>query len=891
MIKLQTIPTSQIIITDEELRKAQNNCVNYLLSLEPERFLYEIYKVAELEPMTEEGYQGWERSDKMNFRGHFFGHYISSLSLALGTVKEEEVRTKLLDKLTIAVNGLRSAQIEYGKKHPTSYGYVSAFREVALEEVEGLPVDPMEKENVLVPWYNLHKILAGLTAAYEALQSTSPNLAMIALETASAFGDYVYQRMLRMPNKEKMLSIEYGGMNDGLYQLFSLTKRKEHLIAASYFDEVHLFKELADDKDVLAGKHANTMIPKFIGALKRYTTLQVAESAGLLTQEEIEELPMFLKAAENFWDIVIKFHTYSTGGNSQSEHFHEANTLFNDAELRNGDCTCETCNTHNMLKLSRELFKVTDNKKYLDYYEKTYINAILASQNPDNGMMMYFQPMGAGYNKVYNRPFDEFWCCTGTGIESFSKLSDTFYFVKENTVFVNLYFSNEAIIPNANVTLIQQTNRSTGQVALRLIKHEATAMETINLRLRQPEWVSENQKFNINGTVHIIQATNGFWEITVDADDYIEFTLNYSIKLTSANDNKDYISLNYGPYVLSAHLGENKIWEDMPNGVLVRVATKDPLAISTLTTRIPIDEWRSDLSLRLEEVKMEDKLIAFKVKDIEEDLIFSPYYQMHKERYGIYFQLQEKDSKSAQTIIQKQKERERENSLIMDQLYNFDDNNSEYAKHLEKEKSSVSSWWGNRYRVAEASGRFSFLFDVDPSVTKIYLELKFLSEDARKSIILRINEENDDDRVITVPEVSKKELLSEKIVLENKWNRDKIKLTFIAPKEEESCRLFGITLRNSLTYSNVASIRGINISGGILEPNFVPDTKLYTVKKETNEKILAKIDVDPAVLVYINNILIDEKQPRDLTDTEEITITTVAADRETTLEYILRLTS
>ena len=671
MRRMQAIPMNQIIMTDEELRRAQTNCVDYLLSLEPERFLYEIYKVAELEPLTKEGYQGWERSDKINFRGHFFGHYISSLSLALEAVKEDEVRTKLLEKLTIAIEGLRCAQIAYGKKHSTSYGYVSAFREVALDEVEGLPVDPKEKENVLVPWYNLHKILAGLTTAYEALQSTSPNLARTALETASAFGDYVYQRMLKMTNKETMLTIEYGGMNDGLYQLFSLTKRKEHLIAATYFDEVPLFKELADGKDVLAGKHANTMIPKFIGALKRYTTLLEVESSGLCLHEEKENLPMFLKAAENFWDIVIKFHTYSTGGNSQSEHFREANMLYNDAELRNGDCTCETCNTHNMLKLSRELFKVTGNKKYLDYYEKTYINAILASQNPDNGMMMYFQPMEAGYNKVYNRPFDEFWCCTGTGIESFSKLSDTFYFMKNNTVFVNLYFANELIIPNANVKLIQQVNRSTGQVTLRLSKQETTAFETIILRLRQPEWVSDYQKFTINGIEQTIQATNGFWELTVETEANIEFTLHYCIKLTSANDNKDYISLHYGPYVLSGHLGIYNIWEDMPNGVLVRVATKDPLAVTTLTTIMPIEEWRSDLSLRLEEVKMENKLIAFKVKDIEEDLIFSPYYQMHGERYGIYFLLQEKDSESVQSIIKKQKERERENSFIMDQLYNL----------------------------------------------------------------------------------------------------------------------------------------------------------------------------------------------------------------------------
>ncbi|WP_400243668.1 beta-L-arabinofuranosidase domain-containing protein [Niallia sp. JL1B1071] len=885
---MRAIPTEQIIIKDEELRRAQDNCVNYLLSLEPERFLYEIYKVAELDPMTEEGYQGWERSDKMNFRGHFFGHYISSLSLALGTVKEEEVRKKLRNKLLIAIEGLSSAQIEYGKKHPNSYGYVSAFREIALDEVEGFPVDPKEKENVLVPWYNLHKILAGLTAAYEALQSTSPDLARTALETASAFGDYVYQRMLRMPNKEKMLTIEYGGMNDGLYQLFSLTKRKEHLIAAGYFDEVQLFKELADDKDVLAGKHANTMIPKFIGALKRYTTLQDVESSGLLLHEEVENLPMYLKAAENFWDIVIKYHIYSTGGNSQSEHFHEANMLFHDAEFRNGDCTCETCNTHNMLKLSRELFKVTGNKKYLDYYEKTYINAILASQNPDNGMMMYFQPMGAGYNKVYNRPFDEFWCCIGTGIESFSKLSDTFYFIKDNTVFVNLYFTNEVSIPNANVKLIQQVNRSTGQVSLHFIRQEVTTFEPINLRLRQPEWVSEYQKFTINGIGQTIQATNGFWEIIVEEEAHIEFTLHYRIKLISTNDNKDYISLNYGPYVLSAHLGKDKIWEDMPNGVLVRVATKDPLAVTTLTTRMPIDEWKSNLSLRLEEVKMANKIIAFKVKDIEEELIFSPYYQMHGERYGIYFQLQEKDSESAQSVIKKQKERERENSLIMDQLYNFDDNNSEYAKHLEKEKSTVSSWWGHRYRVAERNGKFSYLFNVDENISEIFLELKFIAEDAGKSIILRMNDENEGERMITVPDVPEKGLLSEKLIIENKWKEDKIKLTFMAPKGEESCRLFGITLRNSLAYSNEARMKGLKISRGILEPDFDPNTKMYTVKKETS-KILTKIDVDPAVLVYVNNILIDEKQPRELTATQVMKITTVAADYETMLEYKIKI--
>ena len=64
---------------------------------------------------------------------------------------------------------------------------------------------------------------------------------------------------------------------------------------------------------MLSGKHANTTIPKFTGAVKRYSVLtENEEYYDKLTQEEKDNLDMYLTAAENFWDIVVNDHTYIT---------------------------------------------------------------------------------------------------------------------------------------------------------------------------------------------------------------------------------------------------------------------------------------------------------------------------------------------------------------------------------------------------------------------------------------------------------------------------------------------------------------------------------------------------------------------------------------------------
>ncbi|WP_159439877.1 beta-L-arabinofuranosidase domain-containing protein [Bacillus sinesaloumensis] len=787
---MKTIETTYVTITDSYVKRAQSHLVHYLLRLETEKFLFEVFKVATLSPLTDEGYQGWERSDDINFRGHFFGHFMSALSLAYHAEKRDSLKTQLVEKMVVAVAGLARAQEHYALYNPQSAGYISAFREAALDKVEGKTILPEDQENVLVPWYNLHKILGGLLDIHKSLKGIKEDTSQTALQVASQFGDYIYNRMKRLVDKKRMLKTEYGGMNDALYHLFELTKKKEHMVAATYFDEDDLIEKLANYENTLPGKHANTTIPKLIGALKRYQVFQDPSSYELLSEEEREKLTVYFEAAKNFWDIVINEHTYCTGGNSQSEHFHEPHSLYYDAEIRSGDCTCETCNSHNMLKLTRNLYALTKNPKYLDYYERTYFNSILASQHPETGMMMYFQPMGAGYNKVYNHPYDDFWCCTGTGIESFAKLADTYYFQENDRIFVNQYISNEVNIPDTTICLVQNSNRKQFLSTFTISTEDGDSNKPIYLALRIPSWTNGFELLH-NDELADYEWKDGFVYLkqAVGENDTVVITFAPSLNMVSTFDNPNYVAFEYGPYVLAGGLGKQNISSDNPTGIIVRVGTKEGQLPDTLTTTV--NNWRNQFAEHMQPIELEDKLIAFQVNNIKENIIFSPYYEMHGERYGIYFNLLDTDSKVGQNALLQKKDRLKEEELILAELHNFDDNNSEYAKKIAYAHSEANAYKGRRFRMAYANGWFSYEFTLE-TAGDVYLKLDFHRQDIGKRMDLILNSQ--EICSIVVNEFTEGEFFSQQILLDKAIlsNEGKVEITFKA-SEEETPRVFGIT--------------------------------------------------------------------------------------------------
>ena len=754
---IQPVRMNNVKILDNEILHFQKNTISYLLSLEPKKFLYEFDKISGIDPGDVTGYAGWERSDKVNFRGHFFGHYVLALSQAILMVDDKVVREKLVSKLAASVNGLYDAQTNYAKLHPESAGYVSAFKEVALDEVEGKNIADEDKENVLVPWYDLHKILAGLLATYTNLKEQLPEISNKALTIAKRFGEYVYNRLIQLTDSDYMLKIEYGGMNDALYQLFEITLNAHFLTAAEYFDEVTLFESLAENKDILSGKHANTTIPKLIGALHRYVIFidQDLQNKFLDTKQQTS-LMMYYQAAKNFWDIVVNNHTYITGDNSQAEHFREPSALYHDAEELDGGQTCESCNAYNMLKLTRLLFTISGDKKYLDYYEKTYINTILASQNPETGMMTYFQPMAAGYTKVYNRPFTEFWCCTGTGIENFTKLSDSYYFKKNDQLYVNLYFSNELQITENNLAIKLRGNKQRNQFDLTVSKLDShKPANPIQLYLRKPNWAGDDSALLHNGQkLESSVNTDGFWQISDLAHgDEVKINFAMNLNVVSAPDNKKYVALQYGPYVL-AGCAESQIEQqnlDHSGGVLVRMAIRDDTFPRTITSEVVFSNWQEQVENEAQIDYASDNLIKVTLPNIAEDYNFIPYYQVYKSRYGVYFEWQKSGSREAKKRRMKLEQAKiiKENTIA--DLINFDNNYAEFTYQLVKDNSEVGDHWGHTYRMAHKNGSFGYIFDLQGNEDS-NLELSFLlnNEDAGKQLKFRVNDNPADDKILSV---------------------------------------------------------------------------------------------------------------------------------------------
>jgi hypothetical protein len=131
-------------------------------------------------------------------------------------------------------------------------------------------------------------------------------------------------------------------------------------------------KPLSEKIDPMPGKHSNTNVPKAIGSATQY------ELTGNQSDKTI---------ASFFWETIVHINSYVIGGNSNYEYCGDADKL-ND---RLSDNTSETCNTYNMLKLTRHLFSWQPDAALGNYYERALYNHILASQNPENMMCYLFR--------------------------------------------------------------------------------------------------------------------------------------------------------------------------------------------------------------------------------------------------------------------------------------------------------------------------------------------------------------------------------------------------------------------------------------------------------------------------------------------------------------------
>jgi DUF1680 family protein len=584
--KLQEFPLDQVQITDVYQQNLFKKEMAYLLTAIDSDRLMAGFKAVSLNTTPTNLYGGWE---SQNIRGHTMGHWLSAVAHAYQQAQggsDAALTSQIKTKLDGVISKLQSYQLASGFLFATP---ISQF-------------DDMDSGggNNWVPYYTLHKILAGLIDVYE-LEGNAT-----ALTVASKVGDWLYGRSMGWSTsaRSRVLGSEYGGMND-----------------AHVFDDTGLFTTSASGNDTLSGRHANMTIPKFIGALNRYRTVGASESS-------------YLNAASGFFDLVVKNHTYVTGGNSQDEHFHAPGKL----DQYRDNVNNETCNAYNMTKLTRDLFKVTGDVRYADFYERIHINEILASMNPETGMTTYFKPMGTGYFKAFGTPTNSFWCCTGTGMENFTRLGDSVYFHDDKDLWVTWYVSSTLDWKDRGLALVQTTDLPlTNKVTLTIT---AAPTDAVNIQFRRPDWAAGCAiAVAVNGQTVTPTDAKGFLGVSRvwQANDKIELAFPFFVQASRLPDNPNAVAFKYGPLVLSAGLGTAAM---TTTGHAWTIAATSPGGLQD-TIKIPsgtVDAWLADIQKNL--VQTPGKL-EFKLKNTDSDdkLVFIPHYSRYQDRYGIYWKL------------------------------------------------------------------------------------------------------------------------------------------------------------------------------------------------------------------------------------------------------------
>jgi len=843
---LQDFSLDEVKVNDAYIKNALEKELAYLKVLHADRLVAGFREINNIRPKAEK-YGGWEATE---IRGHSLGHYMTAVSQAAAQTGD----TELKKKLDYIVDELEAAQ--------QKSGYLSAFPELFFDNVEN-------KKPCWVPWYTMDKILSGLTAAYVLAGNKK------ALEIASRLANWIYERTSKWSKETQntVLAVEYGGMNEALYDLYRVTKKKEHAEAAHMFDEMPLFEAIHNGQDVLNGKHANTTIPKFLGALYRYICLGCRE-----------EDRFYFEAAEKFWEIVVKNHTYITGGNSEWEHFGESKIL--DAERTN--CNCETCNTYNMLKLSRELFKITGEKKYLDFYENTFINAILSSQNPETGMSMYFQPMATGYFKVYSTPFDSFWCCTGTGMENFTKCNDSIYFKTEDTVYVSQYLSSELDWKEEGFFMVQKSDiPNTEKTSFHIIKGSK------RLALRVPDW-SAAMTVKIGETIKTAESGYIFLETSEGME--IDVRISMQVRAYPLHDNRHCIGLKYGPVVLSAGLGTEAM-EESKTGVDVTIATKnisikDFITVkaadgSEYSTEKDVDAWIADIGRNV--VKTPEKL-EFSLRGTDSDaLVFTPHYRRYKERYGIYWNMGARDSEALQKHIRKAKEHARLERVRIDSIPLGNDQ-YELLHNIQGENTGAGTFNGLMLRHAwSAQGWFSYDMKVKQGEAN-YLLVKYFSGNAGRTFNIYIDdvllkEETIENRV---PDGFYEECypLSKELI----EGKDIVCVKFAVRGDSWVGGIFD-KLSIVSDYTANAGIVHMNIIGGTLNQSFCGNITEYTLSMDADDICFQAELADKNGLLYVNDILVDDTLERreKLKRGDILTLKAVAEDYTTEKIYTIRV--
>ncbi|UDF05529.1 glycoside hydrolase family 127 protein [Asticcacaulis sp. AND118] len=593
----EPLPLKSVRLLPSRYKHAVDINTTYMMTVEADRLLHNYHKFAGL-PVKGEIYGGWE-SDTI--AGEGLGHYLSALSLMYAQTGNADCKTRIdyiideLEKCQTAHGDGYVAGFMRKRKDGTVVDGKEIFPEIMAGDIRSMGFD---LNGCWVPFYNWHKLYAGLL---DAQTYTGNDKGIKILVGLSGYIERVFAP-LTDAQIQTVLDCEYGGINESFAELYARTKDPRWLkMAEKTFYHNKVLDPLAQRQDQLANLHANTTIPKLI---------------GLARLHELTGQQSYATASDFFWERVTKHHSFVIGGNADREHFFQPDNVAKHVTEQ----TCESCNTYNMLKLTRHLYSWAPDASYFDYYERAHLNHMLAQQNPTTGMFTYMMPLMAGTARRFSNPFNNWTCCHLSGMETNSKHGDSIYWQSKDTLFVNLFIPSTAEWAEQKAAFELTTQYPyDGKVALKLTR--LTGAKTFTVAVRIPGW-AKSSTLLINGKPALASTQKGYALIKRKwaAGDVVTLDLPLELRLETPPGTDKVVSVLHGPLVLAADLGEagpptrGEVWQGTPP-VLVGadiLAGIRPVAGEAAT-------WRTEGLGR------------------PGDITLKPFYAQYERRIAVYF--------------------------------------------------------------------------------------------------------------------------------------------------------------------------------------------------------------------------------------------------------------
>lgn len=692
--RAQPLPLDRVRLQPSPFLDAVRANTTYLMQLEPDRLLHNYRKFAGLEPRGAL-YGGWESG---TIAGEALGHYLSALAHLHAQTGDAEA-AKRIDYILAELAEVQKAQGD---------GYVAGFMRKRKDGaiVDGKEIFPeimagdirsagFDLNGAWSPFYNLHKVFAGLLDVHKYLGRRQ------ALDIALAFAGYIDRvtGALTAAQMQQVLACEFGGINESFADLYGRTRDPRWRRLAERFHHDAVIDPLTAGQDILPNLHSNTQIPKVIGVARYH---------------EVTGDPRAAIAPRFFWETVVHHHSFVIGGNGDREYFFEPDAIAKHITEQ----TCEGCSSYNMLKLSRHIFAWNPDGTVFDYYERTHLNHILAQQNPATSMFTYMTPLMSGTKRDWSSPFDDFWCCVCTGMESHAKHGDSIYWegTGGDTLFVNLFIPSTVHWPARDADLELATKYPfAGQVALTL--RGLGNAKPFAIALRIPGWASDT-KVTVNGKPAAMLREKGFaivqrrWK----AGDVVALDIPMEIRLEPTEGDDSVVAALRGPMVLAADLGPaDQDWQgDAPALV------------------------GNDLVGAFRPVSPGNAIYRTQGIGRPGDMALSPFYAHFDRRSAVYFRrFSDAGWARAQVAYRAEQARLRDLAARSVDVMHLGEMQAERDHNLQSDISYPVTYRGRKGRDARTGGYFEFTMKVRPG--PLVLQATYWGDERKRKFFILVD--------------------------------------------------------------------------------------------------------------------------------------------------------